>query len=110
MNNTTAGKKALSMLGLAKKAGKVVSGESKTETAVKGGTACLVIVATDASDNTKKLFKDKATYRSIPIYLFGTKEELGHALGQEFRSSVAITDHGFAEAIQKRIEETGNQA
>lgn len=110
MSNTAAGKKALSMLGLAKKAGKAVSGESKTEAAVKGGTACLVIIATDASDNTKKLFKDKATYRSIPIYLFGTKEELGHALGQEFRSSVAITDQGFAEAIQKRIEEMGNQA
>lgn len=109
MNNTMAGKKALSMLGLAKKAGKAVSGEFQTEAAVKGGTARLVIVATDASDNTKKLFKDKAAYRSIPIFLFGTKEELGHALGKEFRASVAVTDRGFAEAIQKKIEEMGNQ-
>ena len=110
MSNFAAGKRVLSMLGLAMKAGKAVSGEFQTETAVKDGTACLVIVATDASENTKKLFQDKATYRAVPVRVFGTKEELGHALGKEFRASVAITDRGFAETIQKKLEETGNQA
>ena len=47
--------KALSMIGLATKAGKVASGEFCTEKEVKSGRACLVIVADDASDNTKKL-------------------------------------------------------
>ena len=46
--------KVLSMLGLAAKAGSVVSGEFSTEKAVKEGKAYLVIVAGDASDNTKK--------------------------------------------------------
>ena len=110
MSNHAVKKKVLSMLGLAMKAGKVVSGEFQTEAAVKDGTACMVIIATDASENTKKLFQDKATYRSVPVYVFGTKEELGHALGKEFRASVAITDRGFAETIQKKLEETGNQA
>ena len=44
---------ALRMLGLAAKAGKVASGEFMTENSVKTGMAALVIVATDASDNTK---------------------------------------------------------
>ena len=46
--------KALSMIGLATKAGKVASGEFCTEKEVKSKRACLVIVADDASDNTKE--------------------------------------------------------
>ena len=44
--------KALAMIGLAQKAGKIVSGEFATEKAVKTGKAALVIVAGDASENT----------------------------------------------------------
>ena len=51
--------KALSMIGLATKAGKVASGEFCTEKEVKSGRAYLVIVADDASDNTKKKFQIK---------------------------------------------------
>ena len=48
----------LSMLGIAAKSGNVVSGEFSTEKAVKTGTAYLVITAAEASDNTKKKFKN----------------------------------------------------
>ena len=48
--------RALSMLGIATKAGKTVTGEFSTEKAVKEGRACLVVVASDASNNTKKKF------------------------------------------------------
>ena len=47
-------KKVFSYLGLATRAGALASGEFMTEKVVKAGTAKLVIVATDASDNTKK--------------------------------------------------------
>ena len=50
--------RARSYLGLAKKAGKVRSGEFQTEEAVKKKLACLVILAADASDNTKKKFQN----------------------------------------------------
>ena len=40
------------MLGLAQRAGKVASGEFSTEKAVKSKKAFLVVVASDASDNT----------------------------------------------------------
>ena len=46
--------KALGMIGLATKAGKIASGEFMTENAVKSGMASLVIVSAEASDNTKK--------------------------------------------------------
>ena len=48
----------LSGLGLAQKAGCIASGEFAVEKAVKGGLACVVIVAEDASDNTKKKMRN----------------------------------------------------
>ena len=44
----------ISLVGLAAKAGKVVSGEFATEKAVKTQKAFLVIIAQDASENTRK--------------------------------------------------------
>ena len=46
--------KVISLLGLAERAGKIASGEFAAEKAVKTGKARLIIVAEDASDNTKK--------------------------------------------------------
>lgn len=54
--------KVLSMLGIAAKAGGVASGEFSTEKAVKDGRAWLVIVASDASENTQKHFRDMTTF------------------------------------------------
>lgn len=102
MNNQETKKKILSLFGLAARAGKIASGEFQTETAVKSGTAFLVVIAQDASNNTKKLFQDKCSFYKIPILILGTKEELGHAIGKEYRASLAILDAGFAEAIIKK--------
>lgn len=92
-------KKLLGLIGLGKRAGKVVSGEFSTERSVKMGKACLVIVSEEASDNTKKMFTNMCTHYKVPIYLFGTKDELGHAMGQEFRASLAVEDAGFAKSM-----------
>ncbi len=96
--------KAFGMIGLATRAGKLVSGEFSTEKAVKDGKAYLVIVATDASDNTKKLFSDKTLYYNVPLRVFGTKEALGTAMGKKFRASIAVTDSNFAVQIMKQID------
>lgn len=99
MNN-----KAYGMIGLATRARKIVSGEFSTEKAVKAGSAFLVLVACDASDNTKKLFQDKCAYYHVPVRIFGTKARLGAAMGKEHRASVAITDLNFATQIMKHID------
>ncbi len=100
MNN----KKFYSMLGLAMKAGKLSSGEFKTEDAVKSSRSKLVIVAEDASNNTKKNFSDMCTYYHVPLIIFGTKSELGAAIGKELRASLSIDDEGFAAALKARID------
>lgn len=96
-------KSLLSLLSLMQRAGKLQSGEFQTEEAVKSGKAFCVIVAEDASDNTKKHFNDKCTFYKVPTVIFGTKEELGHAIGKEERSSVAIIDEGFYKSFQKKM-------
>ncbi len=97
--------KFFSLLGLAARSRNVVSGEFMTERAIKSGAAVLVVVSAEASDNTQKLFRNKCEYYQVPMYLFGTKEELGHSMGKEQRSSLAITDEGFAESIRKLLDQ-----
>ena len=63
--------KIYSLLGLAMRGRNLVSGEFQTEDAVKKGSAMLVIVAEDASANTKKLFHDKCSYYEVPVYEYG---------------------------------------
>lgn len=92
------------MLGLAAKAGKIVSGEYAVEKTIKEGNAYLVFVAEDASENTKKHFRDMCSWREIPIRFSGTKEELGNCIGKSFRANVALTDPNFAESIIKKTD------
>lgn len=96
--------KIYSLLGLAAKSRNIVSGEFATEKAVKLGKAEMVIISSDASDNTDKLFRNMCDFYEVPMFKYGTKEELGHAMGKEVRSSLAITDSGFAESIKKHLE------
>lgn len=100
--------KVLSMLSIAAKAGRIASGEFMTEQKVKDGCACLVIVAEDASFNTKKNFHDMCTYYKVPILDYGSKEGLGHAIGKELRASVAVLDSGFADSIMKKSKLVDN--
>ncbi|MCR4806774.1 MAG: ribosomal L7Ae/L30e/S12e/Gadd45 family protein [Lachnospiraceae bacterium] len=96
--------KVLQMLGMATRAGTVASGGFMTETSVKGGKACLVVVATDASDNTKKDFKDMCDHYNVPIRFYSNMEDLGHCIGKEFRASLAVTNEGLADKILGLID------
>ena len=100
--------KILSLIGIATKAGKTASGEFCTEKEVKSGRAALVIVAGDASDNTKKKFQNMCDFYEVPIYFYKDKDTLGHAMGKQFRASLAILDEGFAKGIRKHMDTEEN--
>lgn len=91
------------MLSLCQKAGKLVTGEFAAKEAVLSKSAYLVIVATDASNNTKKLFNDKTSYRKIPCVEWGTKELIGDKVGKNPRAVIAIVDESFAKKIKELI-------
>ena len=104
MNNKDKNR-VISFLGLAARAGKIVSGDDSTLLELKRGNVHLVIISEDASKNTKKLFTDKAGYRNVKLVEFGSKEEIGHAIGKSYRAVIGIKDKGFASKISEILEE-----
>ncbi len=92
-------KKIYSWLGLATRSGNLVSGDDTTLRDVKKKRVKLVIIASDASKNTKKLFTDKCSFRNIAHYEFGEKAQLGKAIGKSPRAVVGIVDENMAEQI-----------
>jgi ribosomal protein L7Ae-like RNA K-turn-binding protein len=96
--------RVLQMIGLSAKAGKVKSGEFAVEQSVKANKAYLVIVASDASDNSKKSYSDMCAYYDVPLFFYGNKETLGACVGKEFRASVAIMDENLANAVADKIQ------
>lgn len=97
----------LQLLGLAQRAGAVKSGEFMTENTIKDGKSFLCIVASDASDNTKKQFEDMCKYFKVPYIAYGTKESLGHAIGKEFRASLCVTNENLANGIKNKLNFEG---
>lgn len=100
--------KIYSFLGLATKAGKLVSGDETCEMALNKSSVNLVIVAEDASQNTKKKFTDACNFRNIEIRIFGQKDLLGKFTGKKIRSVVAILDKGFSKRLVEMIDSSVN--
>ena len=100
--------KVFSLLGIAMRGRNLVSGELQTLEAIKKGAAMLVIIAKDASDNTKKKVSDKCSFYEVPIFSYGTKESLGRAIGKDMRSSVCVCDPGLADAVIRQLREELN--
>ena len=97
--------KIVNFLGLAMRAGKVKTGESVIINEIKKHRIQLVIIAEDASENTKKIIQNKCESYHISFRIFGTRSELGQALGKVERVNVGITDQGFAKKLLSMIEE-----
>ncbi|MBR5746459.1 MAG: ribosomal L7Ae/L30e/S12e/Gadd45 family protein [Clostridia bacterium] len=100
-------KNTLGVIGLATRAGKTAPGANNTVEAVRKGKAKLVLLACDASENTKKLVSDKSRfYGAECIVCDAGTEELGRAMGKRGCAAVAITDSGFVTAFKKSVEAT----
>lgn len=94
----------LNMLGLAKRAGKVTTGEDLCKKAVKSGVSRLVIIASDASDNTKKSVTNSCKYYGVRYITAADKSEIGKFTGAQSRAVASVNDDNFAKAILDRLE------
>lgn len=92
-------KRVFGYLGLAKRAGKLVSGEMMAEESIRRGKAVLTIIAEDASSNTRSKFHRMCDAHDVRCQEFSDRESLGHAVGTEYRSVCVVTDSGLARAI-----------
>lgn len=92
--------KIFGMLGLARRAGKLIYGSDAAVNAVRSGKAKAVILAADASDRTKKLMRNKCASFGTPLFeVEAGCEELGKKLGKSGISVLGISDINFAKAI-----------
>lgn len=92
--------KIFGMLGLARRAGKLIYGSDAAVNAVRSGKAKAVILAADASDRTKKLMRNKCASFEMPLFeVEAGCEELGKKLGKSGISVLGISDINFAKAI-----------
>ena len=95
------------MLGLAQRAGKLISGEELVIKAVQSGQARLVFLANDAGSNVTKKTTDKCNYYNIEVStvfnaLFSTLE-LSTAIGRA-RKVVAVVDAGFSKKMRTLMD------
>ena len=97
--------KIFSMLGLCMKAGKLAYGSDMVEEKVKYKQVSLLIIAEDASENTKEKFKRIANQSNLPLYMCGTIDELSLKIGKNNKAVLGIMDKNFAEKINKLFEE-----
>ncbi|GMA47267.1 L7Ae family ribosomal protein [Tetragenococcus muriaticus PMC-11-5] len=92
--------KALNMLGLAMRAGKLVTGEEMTLQKIRARKVKLVLVAEDAGENTQKRVKDKSTFYQVPFVNCLYSEEISRAIGKN-RMVIGVLDNGFANKIKE---------
>ena len=96
----------LRFLGLAARAGKVISGFDQVEASLRKGTAKLLIISTDISKNTLSRLLDIGAKGDVTMpdaYSFANKFELGKAIGRPDRAIVAVTDQGFADKLSAML-------
>ncbi|CAA7602539.1 50S ribosomal protein L30e-like [Acididesulfobacillus acetoxydans] len=90
--------KVKALLGLARRAGKVASGDAQVEAMLKKGRGYLLLLAEDVPAAQKK-YLQWARDCHLEVVIAGHKEELGLCLGLSPRAAVLILDQGFAGAI-----------
>ncbi|HOR85566.1 MAG TPA: ribosomal L7Ae/L30e/S12e/Gadd45 family protein [Bacillota bacterium] len=95
--------KAYSIISLANKAGKLITGEDAVRNSIRGGKIKLAIISEDASDNTRKRIENTADFYKVPFIVWGAKEEFGNSIGKSSRSVLGITDENFCENLKKNL-------
>ena len=96
--------KVLGMLGLAKRAGKILTGEFLCDKAIKKGQSKLIIIASDISENGKKAVCDACNYYGVEYVEYGTADLLGQITGGGRRVVVSVNDDNFKKAILSKME------
>ena len=96
--------KILSLLGFAKKAGKLVTGTNAVLRSILYGDAYLVIITDDAGSSVKDKFKRICAENDVKLYILGNSKDLERATGEENKVIYSITEKGFSDKLGQLIE------
>jgi len=92
-------------LGLARKANVLVLGEEGVEKAICRKKTRLVVLASDASDNTKKGIVNMCERFRVSYRVFGMKEVIGEYLGKGNVAVIGVKNKGFAKRLVEMIDD-----
>lgn len=93
----------LNLLGIAMRAGKLVTGEELVIKSIQKRQAKFIFVAHDASENTKKKLRDKSSHYKVPIDDSLEQMALSSAIGRK-RMIISVSDEGFAKKFEELIK------
>lgn len=100
----------LSLLGLALRGGRLVMGEEPVEAVARARDARVLLLASDAADNTRRRVEHFAAagaclWLRVPF----TKAELGRQFGRTSVAVAAVTDVGLASAVVSKLAQLDPQ-
>lgn len=91
------------LLGLASVSRNISFGDTMIQD-IRSKKCKFVVIAEDASDNTKKKILDKCAYYGIEHGYIDHSEVLSKAIGKANVKAIGILDKGFADKINKRLK------
>lgn len=95
---------SLNILGLAKKAGKLETGEDSIWNVCSSGTARLLVMASDLSESARKRAELMlSSCKAVRVDTDYTMTDLGSSVGKGPVSMAAITDAGLAALFGKKL-------
>lgn len=95
----------INLLSMSQRARLIVSGAFAVETSFQEHKAVFLLIASDATEESKEKFLALANKYKIPHAEILDKETLGACLGKEYRAVAALLDKGFATKLTKLLEE-----
>jgi ribosomal protein L7Ae-like RNA K-turn-binding protein len=97
--------KALNLLGMARKAGQILSGTRQVLCELQAGRdIALLIRAADLSSSIAAKVEGAALRNEVPLFVFSGKEQMGQLLGKSERGVVALKNGSLAVAIRNELE------
>lgn len=108
LNKAQAG--VYTLLGFAQKAGSLFSGSDVVMQALAKRRVKLVLLAWDLSENSYARFwlhwqqQPEEIQQAVQIWRFGSKQQLGLAIGKPERGILALGDENFCRGIKAKLQ------
>ena len=97
--------RVMNLLSMAARGRRIVSGAFAAEEALKKKQGKFLLLATDASEETKTKFTRMAAQMRVPAAELLTMQQLGHCLGKEYRVVAVLIDRGFADRLSAYLQD-----
>ena len=94
-----------SAIGMANKAGKLVTGTDSCLRAVRAGAVKLVILSEEASENTRKKVINACSIKAIDCIEYGTGALLGKMTGKSYRIVIGVRDKNLSKLILSKMQQ-----